>query len=101
MSDPLAVPKTARLMLERGIAAEDVEAICYGNALKAFGQTGQMKEEHWLDPGADRPAHAVRGQLGAARPGAARRRAADGRRNTATQPYSNKPGGTPADGKRR
>jgi uncharacterized protein len=50
VSDPLAVPKTARLMLDRGIAARDVEAICYGNALKAFGQSGQMKEEHWLDP---------------------------------------------------
>jgi hypothetical protein len=50
VSDPLAVPKTARLMLERGIVARDVEAICYGNALKAFGQSGQMKEEHWLDP---------------------------------------------------
>lgn len=50
VSDPLAVPKTARLMLERGIAARDVEAICYGNALKAFGQSDQMKEEHWLDP---------------------------------------------------
>jgi len=52
VSDPLAVPKTARLMLERGIAEKDVEAICYGNALKAFGQSGQMKEEHWLDPAA-------------------------------------------------
>ncbi|HLY88160.1 MAG TPA: TatD family hydrolase [Acetobacteraceae bacterium] len=50
VSDPLAVPKTARLMLDRGIAARDVEAICYGNALKAFGQSGQMKEEHWLNP---------------------------------------------------
>ena len=50
VSDPLAVPKTARLMLDRGIAATDVEAICYGNALKAFGQSGQMKEEHWLNP---------------------------------------------------
>ncbi len=50
VSDPLAVPKTARLMLDRGVAPKDVEAICYGNALKAFGQSGQMKEEHWLDP---------------------------------------------------
>jgi len=50
VSDPLAVPKTARLMLDRGIAPKDVESICYGNALKAFGQSGQMKEEHWLDP---------------------------------------------------
>jgi predicted metal-dependent TIM-barrel fold hydrolase len=50
VSDPLAVPKTARLMLDRGIATKDVEAICYGNALKAFGQSGQMKEEHWFNP---------------------------------------------------
>ena len=50
VSDPLAVPKTARLMLERGIAQKDVEALCYGNALKAFGQSGQMKEDDWLKP---------------------------------------------------
>jgi predicted metal-dependent TIM-barrel fold hydrolase len=50
VSDPLAVPKTARLMLERGIAKSDVEAICYGNPLAAFGQSGQMQESHWLDP---------------------------------------------------
>ena len=50
VSDPLAVPKTAKLMLERGIARADVEAICYGNALAAYGQSGQMKEEHWLNP---------------------------------------------------
>jgi predicted metal-dependent TIM-barrel fold hydrolase len=49
-SDPLAVPKTARLMLERGIPRADVEAICYRNALAAFGQSGQMSEEHWLTP---------------------------------------------------
>ena len=48
VSDPLAVPKTARLMLERGIARSDVEATCYGNALAAYGQTGQMLESHWL-----------------------------------------------------
>ncbi len=28
-SDPLSVPKTARLMLERGISKEDVWLICY------------------------------------------------------------------------
>jgi predicted metal-dependent TIM-barrel fold hydrolase len=50
VSDPLAVPKTAKLMLERGIARADVDAICYGNALAAYGQSGQMKEEHWLNP---------------------------------------------------
>ncbi len=50
VSDPLAVPKTAHLMLERGIAAKDVEAVCYGNALAAYGQSGQMLESHWLAP---------------------------------------------------
>ncbi len=49
-SDPLAVPKTASLMLERGIAPEDVKAVCYGNALAAYGQTGVMREEDWLNP---------------------------------------------------
>jgi hypothetical protein len=37
-------------MLERGIARADVDAICYGNALAAYGRSGQMKEEHWLNP---------------------------------------------------
>ena len=50
VSDPLAVPKTAKLMLERGIKSEDVDKICYGNALAAYGQSGQMKEADWLDP---------------------------------------------------
>ena len=50
VSDPLAVPKTARLMLERGIAREDVEATCYGNALLAYGQSGQIDASHWLAP---------------------------------------------------
>jgi len=44
------VPKTARLMLERGIPQDDVEAMCYGNALAAFGRSGQMKEDDWLKP---------------------------------------------------
>ncbi|MBK8016285.1 MAG: TatD family hydrolase [Betaproteobacteria bacterium] len=47
ISDPLAVPKTARLMLDRGIPAAHVEAICYGNALRAYEQSGQMKESDW------------------------------------------------------
>jgi uncharacterized protein len=50
VSDPLAVPKTAGLMLERGIAPKDVEATCYGNALIAYGQSGQIREAHWLAP---------------------------------------------------
>jgi hypothetical protein len=49
-SDPLAVPKTARLMHQRGIAAEDVRKVCYENALAAYGQSGRFNEEDWLDP---------------------------------------------------
>jgi hypothetical protein len=50
VSDPLAVPKTATLMLKRGISREDVEKTCYKNALLAFGKNGKMKESDWLDP---------------------------------------------------
>lgn len=50
VSDPLAVPKTARLMLERGISAKDVDATCYRNAILAYGQSGQFDEAHWLEP---------------------------------------------------
>lgn len=50
MSDPLAVPKTAQLMLESGIPEEQVQAVCYGNALAAYSQSGEMKESDWLDP---------------------------------------------------
>lgn len=50
VSDPLAVPKTAQLMLARGIPSDHVEAICYGNALAAYGQSGQLRESDWLDP---------------------------------------------------
>jgi predicted metal-dependent TIM-barrel fold hydrolase len=46
-SDPLAVPKTARLMLERGIPRADVEAICYGNAIAAYGQSGRFDPADW------------------------------------------------------
>jgi predicted metal-dependent TIM-barrel fold hydrolase len=47
VSDPLAVPKTARLMVERGIPSPQVTEICYGNALAAYGQSGELKEDHW------------------------------------------------------
>lgn len=47
VSDPLSVPKTAALMLERGIAKEDVHLTCYKNALTAYSQSEQMKEEDW------------------------------------------------------
>lgn len=55
MSDPLAVPKTAALMLEFGIARSVVESVCYGNALAAYGQNGRMNESEWLSvPVADK-----------------------------------------------
>jgi hypothetical protein len=49
VSDPLSVPKTANLMLQSGIKHEDVHLICYGNALAAYGQSGQISEDHWKD----------------------------------------------------
>ena len=54
VSDPLAVPKTASLMLQRGISEKDVKKTCYENALEVFGKSGKMKEEHWKNiPGID------------------------------------------------
>jgi predicted metal-dependent TIM-barrel fold hydrolase len=50
VSDPLSVPKTATLMIERGLTQEDVELTCYRNALTAFAQSGQMDEADWLNP---------------------------------------------------
>ena len=52
ISDPLAVPKTARLMIERGISREDVVAVTYRNALEAYMQSGQIAEKDWMDPDA-------------------------------------------------
>lgn len=51
VSDPLAVPKTASLMLRNGIAREDVERSCYGNALEAFGKNSTMSESDWTGAG--------------------------------------------------
>ena len=54
VSDPLAVPKTARLMLERGVPDEQVRDICYRNALAAYGQSGEIRERDWQGaPGID------------------------------------------------
>lgn len=50
LSDPLAVPKTAQLMLKNGIDEAQIKAVCYGNALKAYGQSGEMKADDWLNP---------------------------------------------------
>lgn len=46
VSDPLAVPKTARLMAERGIAAVQIQEVCYGNAIAAY----HLAETDWLAP---------------------------------------------------
>ncbi len=48
VSDPLAVPKTGRLMETHGIPQEQVHEICYANALAAYGQSGQFNEQDWL-----------------------------------------------------
>lgn len=52
VSDPLAVPKTAWLMAERGIPEEHIRAVCYQNALTAYSQSGQIKESDWLNSNA-------------------------------------------------
>ena len=49
ISDPLAVPKTAALMKERGISEEQIEQVTYHNPLKAYGQSGQVEESDWED----------------------------------------------------
>ncbi|MBK5105854.1 MAG: TatD family hydrolase [Burkholderiales bacterium] len=50
ISEPLGVAKTARLALQNGVAEEQVRLACYQNALDAYGQSGQMHEEDWLNP---------------------------------------------------
>jgi len=50
ISDSLGVAKTAKLALESGIPEETVRKVCYQNALDAYGQSGQIKEEDWLNP---------------------------------------------------
>lgn len=50
ISEPLGVPKTAKLALELGIPEEQVRLVCYQNPLDAYGQSGQINESDWLDP---------------------------------------------------
>jgi hypothetical protein len=42
VSDPLSVPRTAKLMLERGIDEATVEKVTWQNALDAYAQSGQI-----------------------------------------------------------
>lgn len=48
ISDPLSVPRTAKLMLERGLAPEAVEKVTWQNALDAYAQSGQIDVEALL-----------------------------------------------------
>jgi predicted metal-dependent TIM-barrel fold hydrolase len=48
VSDPLSVPRTAALMLERGLAPETVERVTWRNALDAYAQSGQIDIEALL-----------------------------------------------------
>lgn len=50
VSDPLAVPKSARLMARRGLPADTIQQVVYANALAAYGLNGEMRAEHWLEP---------------------------------------------------
>jgi hypothetical protein len=50
VSDPLAVPKTAALMAERGLSAQAIRAVTYDNALAVYGLSRAMKQSDWLDP---------------------------------------------------
>jgi predicted metal-dependent TIM-barrel fold hydrolase len=50
ISDALAVPKTAALMAERGIAPAAIRKVTYQNALAVYGLSGSMKETDWLEP---------------------------------------------------
>jgi len=45
ISDPLSVPRTAKVMLERGIAPDAIEKVTWQNALDAYAQSGQIDVE--------------------------------------------------------
>ncbi|MBT4838172.1 MAG: amidohydrolase family protein [Methylococcales bacterium] len=48
ISDPLAVPKTAQLMLQsKKITTNMIHATCYQNALDAYSRSGQINEDDW------------------------------------------------------
>ncbi len=49
ISDPLAVPKTAALILQSGLPAEYVTLTCYKNPLDAYSKSGQISESDWQE----------------------------------------------------
>lgn len=50
ISDPLAVPKTAALMLKMGIDKKEVERVTFYNAVEAFSITGQLSVDVLNEP---------------------------------------------------
>lgn len=50
ISEPLAVPKTAKLALQKGVTEAEVEKVCYSNALTVYSKSKQMNDEDWLNP---------------------------------------------------
>jgi hypothetical protein len=48
VSDPLAVPRTAALMLEGGIDPKAVEQTTWGNPLEVYLQSGQIDEQELM-----------------------------------------------------
>lgn len=50
ISDPLSVPKTAKLFADHGIADDAIRLVTYANALSAYGQSGQIVESDWFNP---------------------------------------------------
>ncbi len=73
VSDPLSVPKTAKLMVEKGIDAAAIEKVTWQNALDAYGQSVRPdRPRHAERLARDRPTPALRGQLHPARPGTTR-----------------------------
>ena len=45
VSDPLSVPRTAKLMLDQGIPESTVHRTCYQNAVDVYAQSGQIDLE--------------------------------------------------------
>lgn len=50
ISEPLAVPKVAKLAKEAGISDDIIRLATYENALTVYGKSGQMNEDDWLNP---------------------------------------------------
>src|SRR6478609_4762359 len=48
ISDPLAVPKTAALMKQKGLSNEAIKMVTYTNAIAAFGKSGQIDESDFV-----------------------------------------------------